>query len=248
MIRTRDIHSIKDGSFGLWQLLFSLAGAEGIDFNARGEAPDYYETVTVRHWGSGTRTKVLTGPARTVTETISYDESATFTRIPIHTSVTHVATDQLAYGAVDQFEPDPPGSGECYIGIARMPRNTPYLSRHYLIFDFYETRDVDIGTTDVDYDDPGTPDTSDPITIGLEFLPWYWSTDPTPPTNFGDPWNVLNFYQGGGGFSSIAQFDPSSISDWRDLRGTYSVTVADSDIDGSWDTNTITHHTSITVA
>jgi len=232
MIRTRDIMSFRH-DLGLGYLLRLLA-------NIYGEAPAYYSSVTVRHWGDGTRVSIDT--SATTTQTIEYDESATFSRAPIHTSAVYNSTDQLEFGTMDLFVPDPPEDGTCHIKIKGMPRSNPYLSRHYLDFNFYETRDVNVGVEAIDYFNPLIPDTSGPLMKGIDFMPWEWSGG---GVNFGDPWDVLSIPIGW--LYSPSPIDLSAITDWRDLRGTYTVSVNNSDIDGSWATNSLVHNTSITI-
>lgn len=246
MIRTCDVRAIQGTTYGFLDLLEELFGRPNPLLSAidRGEAPDYYTSVTVRHWGSGTRVRDF--GSNVVTETISYDQTMTFNRISLNSSVTHRDTDHRDRGTVDRFDTNAPGSGETHIGLAG-PGKGWDIARHYLVFDFHELiGPVSIGTREVNYDDPGTDDTSESIMISFYCPPWVWKTNPTPPTNLRDRWNVVEIYVGGAGVP--VEFDASAITDWRDLRGTYAVSVDDSDIDGSWDSNDVVHHTSFAVS
>jgi len=54
-----------------------------IDDQSAIEAPPFYETLTMRFWGSGTRVRV--DGTTVTTEEIDYDESASFSREPANT-------------------------------------------------------------------------------------------------------------------------------------------------------------------
>lgn len=253
MIRTRDIGVIRDPGYGLRFLLSTLASQAGLD--GHGEAPAFYETITIRHWGSGLRQKTFAGSpyGLTVYESVDYDETKTFTRIPLNTDVIHGVSYTTDYGKIDIFDRatgDPPGDGLFKAGLYRIPNySVPDLRRHYVV-PFFEgtTGGVVIGTRTINYADPAETDVTEDIEASFDFLPWEWVADPNPTVNLNDPWDLIWFPTGGGGFASIRPYPASSITNWRDIRGTYSFSWDDTEFDGSWDSNDVEHNTSYTLS
>lgn len=246
MIRVVDA----DFSGKLGEILAILAGQTGA-IDASGEAPPFYETIAVRHWGSGNRQKTYAGSpyGLTVYESIDYDESKTFTRIPISTDAVYNSSIYSDYGQTDLFSTptsDPPGDGLFKAALMRIPMYAvPDLRRHYLVAWFEATTgEIVIGSRTINYADPAETDITEDINGSFDFFPWEWVVDPNPPTNRNDPWNLIQFPTSWG----IEEYDVSAITNWRDLRGTYEFSKNDSDIDGSWDSNDVVHHTSYVIA
>lgn len=212
------------------------------------EAPDFYTSITVRRFGSGTREKVV-GSA-TITEEYDYDESVTFTRVPIATFAGTPTRWQTAFSCVDSFPvllpaPGSDPSTDCCITMTS-PANsrTIHLRRHYLnLWYYWLTELVTVGTQTI----------SDPYEVtdivnDFEFVAPAWSYTAAVPDfgEFYDQWEIAVGASGAlGGFAYIQAAD---IADWLDLRGTITKTVNDSDLDVTWDTNSVTHSVSLTIA
>lgn len=212
------------------------------------EAPDFYGDITVRKWATGLRSVALTGPNRTVTETYDYDESVTFTRIPHNTDSTFLFSETNPRSSMDTFgAPNPPTSDtDCYIMMGdASARSYPDFGKHHLRLFFYKLIDpVTVGTYAVNYDDPGTPDTSEDIVSFVEFTAPEWDYS-NPSHDYGelyDVWNIVCGIPEGSGTVDLG------VTASRDIRGTYTASINDADIDGSWDTNSVVHHVSLTLS
>lgn len=210
------------------------------------EAPDFYTSITVRSWGSGVRTRDEGGSVRY--QEIDYDESATFTREPASKYYRPGVIFSLwsPQGTVDkQFSHMPsgihPDAGKMTCMMQRgmsapSGQVIPYIGRHYLKFFFHELRSsVLIGTQTI-YPDVG-PDVVTDIFEDFFFDPPVWGNTVTP-TNPREPYDELR----GGGMA----LDISGISNWRDIRGTYTGTESESL--GIWDTNTVVRNASVAIS
>lgn len=239
MLRWRDGYTIND----LRTFFVQLANGYTTD------APAFYGSVTVRRWGSGARSKALTGPARTVTESYDYDESVTFIRIAANASVNSGGRFQSPVGLIDYFSASsPPASDtDCLILMGdASSRSLPDFGKHHLRLHYYKLIDpVTVGTLATNFDDSGTPDTSEDIVSFIEFTPPEWGYS-TPPTDYGqlyDQWMII----AGAAIGTDTQVDLGCTPS-RDIRGTYTASFNDADIDGSWDTNSVVHHVSLTLS
>lgn len=217
-----------------------------IDDQSAFEAPPFYETITVRFWGSGTRYK-LEGTTST-TEVIDYDESKTFSRQPLakYDETLPAFPSVAPRAAVSKFTlnlpslyHDHPGEMVCVMqsGLANGFNRTPYFGRHYLKFVFYEegpTVSIGVGTI---VSTLGT--TVSNIETAFLYLPPEWGFTFVGVRTPYDKWVMA----GGLGGSDL---DISGITNWRDIRGTYE--SSDPEPLGSWDTNTVVNNTSITIA
>lgn len=229
---------------------------------SRIEAPPFYESVTMRYWGSGTRELAIT--EGTITDTISYDVSKTFSRVDMRSDAVYFSTYRSSDGSYDYFDPQVGGAVGtvglpalgCYIGMqsgwADRLLQLPYLARHYLLLKYYdEIEDQVVGTRAVDYDDPEIEDTSDDLLSFITFDPPLWDyIGGAGPADYGSPYDEWLVPFGPDFFNFPSEGIPLDISsiNWRDLRATFVGTVNDSDIDDSWDTNDVVHRVSIEIS
>ena len=256
-IRTVNIKAFRSPPYDMDALLQSMTGAGNVDIGSGddvfyAEAPPFYSGITMRRWGSGSRAKAYTSPDRTVTETFSYDETAVFTRIPLSASVSFIESARSAYGSRDEFRPAIPVNTKCLLGLARPfpSRMAVHLGRQYLMGRFYKiVEDLTVGSREVNYDNPATPDVTTDMIGAVEFFTWQWNFSSGHSGDPRDPYDEFLMPVGSGyGIDGMAAVAASAISNWRDMRGTYSASKNDSDLDGSWDTNSVTHHVSLTIS
>jgi len=212
------------------------------------EASPIYTGITIARSGAGTR--VLTSGGMTTTQVISYSQSHTFDRVLI----TDLALDfdsatQFSDGSYDEtFPTASPADDESlfkhYIfGINRTERFLADPKRHYLYLTGSKGFTGFKYGTQVINSDPPT-DLIKAFTISCPFFDY---ADPfsTLPNEY-DQWNCLI---GVNPETSVFGIDVTgySATKWRNLKGTYTLTVNDSVIDPSWTSNSVVHTTQWTI-
>ena len=253
-IRTVNLFAPNTESFTLRNLLAVMSGRPGSPISGLAEAPDFYTGLSIRQWGTGTRSAALTAPARTETQSISYDVTKVFTRVPRLSLISGPGSTLIAYPPSDIFPVSDPGDGECVLGVDTALQHGigfPYLSRHYLSTSFYAVEGgANAGTYTIDYDDPGTDDESGAITGDLLFETWSWEYSASHSGDGGDPFDELWVpFQSplAGSPQDWWKIPATDFTNWRDVRGTYTASIADSDLDGSSDTNDVKHYVTLEI-
>lgn len=216
------------------------------------EASPIYTGITVVRSGSGTRS-VTTG-GMTTTQSISYSQSHTFDRVLI----TDLALDfdtatQFSDGSYDEcFPTASPADDESlfkhYVfGINRAERFLSDPRRHHLFLTGAKSFTGFGYGTQVINSNPATNLTIS-LTIDCPFF-YYDNASPTPPAVLPNEYNQWNCTIGIDPSTTAFGIDVTGYSDtkWRDLRGTYTLTKNDSDIDPSWTSNTVSHTTEWTI-
>jgi hypothetical protein len=212
------------------------------------EASPIYTGITIARSGAGTR--VLTSGGMTTTQVISYSQSHTFDRVLF----TDLALDfdsatQFSDGSYDETFPtaslaDDESLFKHYVfGINRTERFLSDPKRHYLYLTGSKGfTGFKYGTQVINANPP--TDLIKGFTISCPFFDY---ADPfsTLPNEY-DQWNCSI---GVDPETSVFGTDVTgySATKWRDLRGTYTLTKNDSDIDPSWTTNSVVHTTQWTI-
>jgi len=212
------------------------------------EASPIYTGITIVRSGSGTRS-VTTG-GMTTTQTISYSKSHTFDRILFtDLSLDFDSATQFSDGSYDECFPtasitDDKSLFKHYVfGINRTDRLIADPKRHYLYLTGSKGfAGFKYGTQVINSDPP--TDLTKPFTTSCPFFDYL---DPfgTLPNEY-DQWNCII-----GAEPETTSFGIDvtgySATKWRNLKGTYTLTVNDVDIDPSWDTNSVVHTTEWTI-
>jgi len=212
------------------------------------EASPIYTGITIVRSGSGTRS--VTRGGMTTTQTISYSQSHTFDRVLI----TDLALDfdsatQFSDGSYDETFPtaslaDDESLFKHYVfGINRTERFLADPKKHHLYLTGSKGFTGFKYGTQVINSDPQT-DLTKAFTISCPFFDYL---DPfgTLPNEY-DQWNCII-----GAEPETTSFGIDvtgySATKWRNLKGTYTLTVNDSAIDAGWDTNSVVHTTQWTI-
>lgn len=216
------------------------------------EASPVYTGITVVRSGSGTR--VVTSGGITTTQTIDYDQSHTFDRVFV-TDLTLVfdSSFQFSDGLCDQMFPSNSHDEgttafiHYVFGTNRAERFLSDPKRHYLLTPgFMGFQDFNYGT-EVIGSNPSTD-----LIVALQIdCPFFYYNDalPTPPDVLPNEYDQWNCRIGIDPDTTVFGIDVTgySATKWRDLRGTYTLTVNDVDIDSGWDTNSVVHTTEWTI-
>jgi len=247
---------------------FNSYGLRGFFGGVGREASPIYTGITVTRSGSGTRTRDFGGVL--VEQEISYSVSHTFDRFFLQDqSLVFSGQNQYSDGAVDYFDsPEdyvaPVGETSFIHSIFGSYRGVPNSAvsfanpkKHFLgLGGFFGIEDVSFGTqTETDEFDSYEMDIIQVFQINCPFFT-YSNPSASPLPNEYDQWNCaigVDFgaigYEGGGRESTSFGLDVTgySATKWRDLRGTYTLTVNNSDIDPSWDSDSVVHTNTWTI-
>jgi hypothetical protein len=210
------------------------------------EASPIYTSIKVTRSGSGTRS--VTSGGITTTQTISYTKDQTFSRILLtDLSLDYDSRFQFSDGAYDQCFPseavpeDKTGFIHYVFGVDRAERYLSDPKRHYLLTPGNRGFDNFKYGTQVINSNPAT----DLLTTISINCPFFTYAEPFPifpavlPNEY-DQWNCnIGIDPQGNQFGiDVTSY---SATKWRDLRGTYTLSVDDSDLDSSWDSNSVSH-------
>jgi len=246
----------------------SSFGLRGLFAGINREASPIYTGITVTRSGSGTRIRDFGGI--TVEQEISYSASHTFDRYFLPDQ-SLVISDQNQYsdGLVESFTfPEdfvsPVGETSFLHSFFGRNRGGPTSAtafanpkKHFLgLAGFFGIEDVNFGTQ-TDTDDYGSSVID--IIEGLQIsCPFFTYNDPSsiPLPKEYDQWNCrigVNF--GAIGFTGPANDSTSfgidvtgySATKWRNIKGTYTLSVNDSDIVNLWDSNSLVHTNTWTI-
>lgn len=250
----------------------------GFMLNYVNEGPPFYETVTIRRWGSGTRSS-NDGYGNVMTHTYDYDVTEAFTRSPRQELYTINGGAQIFNAPWSLGAPLSATRNEIF-GITPTewlnwinshpnnfvmsmqkpfyyPRESDYyLGRHYAIFELSKSVTGDFLT--IDYTSESNPEENFTTTSGtLPFMPVKFNFSGSLPNGGGTAdFSLMDVIF----LSDISIIDAdvydyftyptSSITNWRDLRGEYTATVDTSGASGWWDegSNSVVHHISVTLA
>jgi hypothetical protein len=216
------------------------------------EASPIYTGITIVRSGTGTR--VVTSGGTTTTQVISYSQSHTFDRV----FITDLALDfdsatQFSDGSYDEtFPTASPADDESlfkhYVfGINRTERFLSDPKRHHLFLTGSKGfTGFEYGTQVINANPP--TDLTSSFQIGCPFFD-YADPFPTPPDVLPNEYDQWNCSIGVDPETSVFGIDVTgySATKWRDLRGTYTLTKNDSDIDPSWTSNSVVHTTQWTI-
>ena len=222
---------------------FGLGGVLGGSANA---AP-IYAGITVTRSGSGTRSKP-NGADQTKTQSINYSTSQTYNRKPESGfSYSFYNRIPISDGSIDQFTvtrtlaEDEVIVRHAQFGASLPPRNNANPKKHYLRFD--DSGGI-VKTIIYGYETvTGFPpfDLNGSVTLATPKF-GYLNTSPTPPGVLPveyDAWTCIV------GIDSVrtVKLDVTgySATKWRNLKGSYTLTINDTDIDPSWITNSVVH-------
>jgi len=222
------------GNFGL-----------GNVFAGRKNAAPIYAGITVTRYGSGTRSKP-NGSGQTRTQSINYSTSQTYNRKP-ESDFSYSFYDRipLSDGSIDEFtETNILAQDEVIFlhsefGSSLPPRYNVNPKKHYLFIPQDTTKLVTYGSETVG---GGAPfDLNATITIETPAFN-YLNPSPTPPDILPvehDAWGC----PAGVNDARIVNIDVTSYSatKWRNLKGTYTASIDDVEIDPSWVTNSVVH-------
>jgi hypothetical protein len=212
------------------------------------EASPIYTGITVVRSGSGTRSVTTGGSTRT--QTISYSQSHTFNRVFLADLVPTVnTTRRFSDGSYDLlnvtvYPAEDEAEFKNYVfGTNRPGRLLSNPKKHHLLITGTKVfAAFNYGSEVTDSDPPVN------LTVDLNIRCPFFSYDnpsPTPPDvlpNEYDRWKCLIGIDPADSFG--LDVTAYSATKWRDLKGTYTLTVNDSDIDPDnnlWDTNSVVH-------
>lgn len=231
-------------------------------FSRGAEAAPFYTGITVKRSGSGTRS--WDSGSYVVTQTINYSVEQTFNRLSIADQEMEefISNYNLWNGGYDYF------SYDGFIGSSTYTNESSTYIRHWLANDrgFSDPKKhhllfngkiivspLTYGSEKTVYDS-GTPapTTTDLITYGFEVkCPFFFQSD-SDLAEF-DKWNCeIGLGEYGSSISALSDsfgIDVTgySATKWRDLRGSYLLTVNDSDLTSHWDSNSVVHKAEWTI-
>jgi hypothetical protein len=220
---------------------FGLGGV----FAGRKNAAPIYAGITVTRSGSGTRSKP-NGSGQTRTQSISYSTSQTYNRKP-ESDFSYSFYDRipLSDGSIDEFTETRILAEDEVIflhsefGSSLPTRYNVNPKKHYLFIPQDTTKLVTYGSETV----TGFPpfDLDGYVRISTPSF-GYLNPSPTPPDTLPveyDAWACQAGLENG----KTVKIDVTgySATKWRNLKGVYILTIDDTQIDPSWDTNSVVH-------
>jgi len=243
-----DYEGYLNRTFGLRGFLefrntFGIAGSE---------ASPIYTGITVARSGSGARSVTIGGV--TTTQSISYSQSQTFDRVLVtDLSLDFDTANQFSDGSYDvTFTTVSQANDKSLFkhfdfGFNRIDRSISDPKRHHLFLSGSKVFSNFFYGTQVINSDPPTNLTT-PLQIDCPFF-FYDNAFPTPPAVLPNEYNQWNCRIGTSPQPNVFGLDVTgySATKWRNLKGTYTLTVNDSAIDAGWDTNSVVHTTQWTI-
>lgn len=223
-----------------------------IDTLAYVEAVPHYTGIRIRMAVSGTREKTVSGD--TTTQTLDYEYEETFTRIPmVFASITSGAAGGVGgiddYTSSDRAFYQTPTGADCYMlatveafGNGRMA--PAYQTLAIVLPEPPEAVEASIGTQT----SPSGTITLKTSTDWTAIAPGFFHSTALPSGEFSlvDKWgtNLFRAFAGLGPYlgdilaSGTLAVSTLGASDWRDLRGSRTITIADPDA-ANWDTSSV---------
>jgi hypothetical protein len=224
-----------------------------IDTLAYVEAVPHYTAIRIRMAVSGTREKTVSGD--TTTQTLAYEYEEAFTRIPLAFTGTASSGAEGGIDGIDDltatdraFYAAPEGT-DCYMlatveAFANGRMSPAYQTLQIILPEAPEAVEASIGTQT----SPAGTITLKTTTNWTAIAPALYHSSAPPSGEFPlvDKWgtNLFRAFSGLGPYlgdiTASANIAVSSLSaaDWRDLRGTHTVTIADPD-SANWDSSDV---------